>query len=86
MVFARRKISQFLIKCPSIFKYIIFKYSCNQCDHQATVKGDLKRHIQSVHEKIKYSCNHCDQQFTAKGSLKKHIQSVHEKIKYSGSL
>ena len=31
------------------------KYSCNQCDYQATQKGHLKRHIQSEHEKVKYS-------------------------------
>ena len=59
------------------------KYSCNQCDYQATQKGHVKTHIQSVHEKIKYSCNQCDYQATEKGSLKRHIQSVHEKMKYS---
>ena len=59
------------------------KYSCNQCDHQATNQRNLKTHIQSVHEKIKYSCNQCDYQVTRQGHLKTHIQSVHEKIKYS---
>ena len=59
------------------------KYSCNQCDHQATTHGNLKTHVQSVHEKIKYSCNQCDHQATQQGSLKRHIQSVHAKIKFS---
>ena len=59
------------------------KYSCNQCDHQASTQGNLKIHIQSVHEKIRYYCNQCDYQATPNGDLKTHIQSVHEKIKYS---
>ena len=59
------------------------KYSCNQCDHQASTQGNLKIHIQSVHEKIWYSCNQCDYQAAQNGDLKTHIQSVHEKIKYS---
>ena len=59
------------------------KYSCNQCDHQASSMGNLKTHVQSVHEKIKYSCNQCDHQATTNGHLKTHIQSVHENIKYS---
>ena len=48
------------------------KYSSNQCDHQATGKGNLKKHINiliwgsedSYSEKIKYSCNQCDHQAT----------------------
>ena len=59
------------------------KYSCNKCDHQASTQGNLKIHIQSLHEKIQYSCNQCDYQATPNGDLKTHIQSVHKKIKYS---
>ena len=48
------------------------KYSSNQCDHQATGKGNLKKHINiliwgsedSYSEKFKYSCNQCDHQAT----------------------
>ena len=57
------------------------KYSCNQCDYQATQKGNLKTHIETVHEKVKYPCNQCGHQFSQQGYLKRHIQSVHEKIK-----
>ena len=28
----------------------IKKYQCDECDHQATQKGDLKRHKQSKYE------------------------------------
>ena len=31
------------------------KFSCDQCDYQATTQGSLKAHIKSVHEKFKYS-------------------------------
>ena len=59
------------------------KYACNQCDYQATTQGNLKTHIQSIHEGVKYSCNLCDKQFTRQDSLTRHIQSVHEGVKYA---
>ena len=31
------------------------KYPCNFCVYKATTKRSLKRHIQSIHEKIKFS-------------------------------
>ena len=54
------------------------KYPCSYCDFQATTKGNLKRHTQSVHEGIKYPCPHCDYQATTKENLKKHIRSQHK--------
>ena len=45
-----------------------------------TQKGHLKRHIESVHEKVKYPCNQCEKQFTVKRDVKRHVKSVHEKI------
>jgi len=56
-------------------------HACPHCDYQATQKGTLKRHIQSVHDGIKYPCLHCDYQATQEGSLKRHIQNVHDGIK-----
>ena len=44
--------------------------------------GDVKKHIQSVHEKVRYPCDECGKQFTVQASLKKHLQSVHEGVKY----
>ena len=49
---------------------VVYKYSCPHCDHQATQKGHLKRHIQSVHEGFKYSCPYCDHRSTQKANLK----------------
>ena len=54
------------------------KYPCNQCDHQASSKGNLQRHIQSKHEGIKFPCNQCDYQATDRSNLQKHIQRKHQ--------
>ena len=35
--------------------------------------GNLKSHIQSVHEKVKYYCNLCEFKATQRGNLKTHI-------------
>ena len=59
------------------------KHSCNICDYQASTQGQLKIHIQSVHEKIKHHCDICDHHASTKSHLRRHIQSIHEKIKYS---
>ena len=52
----------------------------------ASDTGNLRRHIQSIHEGKKYPCGSCSYQATQKGSLKVHIQSIHEGRKYHCSL
>ena len=48
-----------------------FKYHCDQCEYETTMKGRLLRHIRSKHkdllkhqkskdEGIKYPCDQCD--------------------------
>ena len=54
----------------------------NQCNYKATSNGNLKRHIESVHEKVKYSCDQCDYKATTQGLLKRHIVSVHMNVDY----
>ena len=51
-------------------------------EYEASRKSTLKKHIESVHEKVKYPCNLCEYKATTTGSLKSHIESVHEKVKY----
>ena len=69
------------------------KYPCNQCDHQASSKGNLqthiqcdyqatqqsslRTHIQSAHTGIKYPCNQCDYKATQQGNLQSHILAKH---------
>ena len=52
-------------------------YSCDQCEYQATQKGNLKTHIDSVHEDVQYTSDQCDCKSKWKGDLKKHLESVH---------
>ena len=59
------------------------KYSCDQCDYNATRAGHLNRHIQNIHNGVKYACDQCDKQFTLQNKLKIHIQNIHEGIKYA---
>ena len=43
------------------------------------VKGNLKSHVDSVHEgKKPFKCENCDYSCAEKGDLQKHITSVHE--------
>ena len=50
------------------------KLKCENCDASFSVKGTLKRHIASVHERKKpYECENCDAHFAEKGYLKRHI-------------
>ena len=52
---------------------------CKTCDASFGGKGDLDRHVSSVHEgKKPFKCNVCNASFTEKGSLNKHVSSVHE--------
>ena len=63
-------------------KHEVVKYSCNQCDHQATNRSNLIKHIQAKHEGVRYACNQCSQQFATQSCVTLHIQSVHEGIKH----
>ena len=56
------------------------RYSCNQCEYEATTQSNLKKHIESDHEKIRYSCNQCEYEATTQSNLNKHIESDHEKV------
>ncbi len=54
------------------------KFPCDHCEHQASRKGDLKQHIQSVHEGMKYPYSICQYQATTASSLRQHKKSIHE--------
>jgi DNA-directed RNA polymerase subunit RPC12/RpoP len=58
------------------------KFNCEQCDKTYGLKGDLNRHINTVHLKQKnYKCDHCNESFGHKGTLNVHINTVHLKQK-----
>ena len=52
-------------------------------EHKYIQKGDLQRHIKSVHEGQTFQCPLCEYKATWKRNLKKHIDSVHEGHKNS---
>ena len=52
-------------------------YICDQCGYKATLKGNLKTHIDSVYGLMQYSCDQCDYKATLKGNLKRHLDYVH---------
>ena len=59
-----------------------FQCSYDGCDKSYTNKGNLKRHIDTIHKKIKnFECDKCEFKFYKKTKLKRHINSVHLKIK-----
>jgi uncharacterized Zn-finger protein len=42
--------------------------------------GELKIHIESVHEKLRpFQCTICSKCFSQKRSLRAHLQAIHEK-------
>ena len=52
---------------------------CDKCSSVFKTKGNLKRHIESVHEgKKPFKCNICDSSFSRNTHLNAHIASVHE--------
>ena len=58
------------------------EYNCDKCGKSFLQKGNLKLHIQRVHENIRYNCDKCGKSFTRKDHLNIHIQSVHENVRY----
>ena len=51
------------------------------CGSKFQTNGNLKIHIQSVHEKIQFECNECNYK-ASKSALKLHVQTVHDGIKF----
>ena len=57
-------------------------FKCEFCDHSCSEKGNMKRHISSIHVKKKsVKCEICDYGFSQNCTLIKHFESVHKKYK-----
>jgi hypothetical protein len=52
--------------------------SCSKCEKQFTVKGNLTRHMSSVHESNKWECSKCSKSFSRSDKLKIHIRSCNQ--------
>ena len=53
--------------------------TCKICKKKFATKPKVKRHFESVHQKLKYKCELCQTELSSKESLKTHINTVHEK-------
>ena len=63
-------------------KVSVSAFQCPSCEYNATQKGSLKTHIQSIHEGKTFQCSSCEYKATQKNSLKTHMQSVHEGVRF----
>ena len=54
---------------------------CVMCPYKATMKGNLKIHVQLKHlggVGVSATCTMCEQKFATRGSLKRHMISAHK--------
>ena len=53
-------------------------YECEICKKKIKIKGNLNKHVDTVHEKKKpFKCEICDYSGSSKHYLKMHVDSVH---------
>ena len=72
----------FLSRQDRNFKYYHASGQYREENASFSLKGNLKVHIASVHERKKsYVCESCKTSFSTKDHLKRHIASVHERKK-----
>ena len=54
-------------------------FKCHQCEKAFATSGNLKKHIECVHEgRRDHICDRCEKSFTLADSLRRHIEVVHE--------
>ena len=49
---------------------------CLNCEYEAAEKGNIRAHMQSVHEGAELSCIHCENGAPHNSNLKTHTKSV----------
>ena len=75
--------SQYKLDTHHSIEHERHEHECPECGRTFKRKGDLNRHINTVHMKLKpHKCHICCREaFTQKASLERHIKSVHENIR-----
>eukprot|EP00171_Calliarthron_tuberculosum_P013792 IDg13792t1 len=58
------------------------KHACGKCSKRFKMRGDLQRHVRTVHERKKiYTCKTCGKTFGHSGHLNRHNESVHLQLR-----
>lgn len=52
-------------------------YWCQACDHTASRRQDMFRHVERKHHSQGYRCTYCSSEFRARDQLLKHLRFVH---------
>ena len=55
-------------------------YSCEFCEYKASVKSNLKTHVESIHNGFRYSCNKYEYKASQRHSLSTHINRHHMSV------
>ena len=60
---------------------LVGKYACEHCGKHFRHKGNLQRHVNTIHKKAEeFACDTCDYKTIHKHFLKNHKKRVHQKI------
>ena len=52
------------------------KYQCQQCDYEASLSRNLRRHVEAKHDGVCYSCTQCGYKASREDGLKIHVASI----------
>ena len=55
------------------------RFKCSICDFEAYKRGNLDRHLDSVHYKRKHQCKFCNKSLTRSDRMKKHMKDCQQK-------
>ena len=61
------------------------RYSCEVCQKEFTLKGNLDKHAKTIHNQEWIQCQLCDKAFTQNKNLMDHIRRIHSKDKSHNS-
>ena len=58
------------------------KYDCESCGKRFRHKGNMQRHVNTIHKKCEeFSCHLCEYKTIHKHFLKNHVKRVHQRVK-----
>ena len=68
----------------SVHKNLVNQHICAKCEKQFASYMSLRRHFQTIHEKLReFNCDKCGKSFARKSNLNTHIKRVHGKFRYN---